>query len=219
MKQEFWHQKWQSNQIGFNQLQPNHLLLQYFATLNLKPGSRVFVPLCGKSIDMLWLVSQGYEVLGVELSSIACTAFFNEQSIPVTVTHSDTFTVYHSEKITLLSGDFFDLNKKMLNKVDAVYDRAALIALPVELRQRYATFLMSLIEPGIPMLLITNRYDQNEMEGPPFSVDENEVASLYSEHFNIQQLYHQVVETIPKHLLAKGLITASEAVYYLSSKF
>jgi thiopurine S-methyltransferase len=219
MKKEFWHQKWQSNQIGFNQLQPNQLLLQYFATLNLNPGSRVFVPLCGKSIDMLWLANQGYEVLGVELSSIACAAFFNEQSIPATVTHLDTFTIYHSEKITLLSGDFFTLNKKVLGKIDAVYDRAALIALPTELRQCYATFLMSVIAPDTPMLLIANTFDQNKMEGPPFSVDENEVVSLYSAHFNIQRLYHRIAETIPAHLRVRGLTITSEEVYYLSSKF
>lgn len=218
MKKEFWQQRWQSNQIGFNQLQPNPLLIEYFATLGLKPGARIFVPLCGKSIDMLWFASQGYEVLGVELSSIACAAFFNEHSIPVTITHSDTFTIYHNEKITLLSGDFFDLNKQMLDTVDAVYDRAALIALPQELRQRYATCLINLIHPRIPMLLIANTYDQNIMDGPPFSVDENQVATLYGAHFNIQLLYHQIAETIPDHLRVKGLTGISEEVYYLSSK-
>ena len=83
MQNEFWHQKWESNQIGFNQEQPNELLIQYFATLNLKAGDRVLAPLCGKSIDMLWLASQGVDVIGVELSSIACEAFFSENNIPV----------------------------------------------------------------------------------------------------------------------------------------
>jgi thiopurine S-methyltransferase len=218
MKKEFWYHRWQSNQIGFNQSQPNPLLLQYFAVLKLKPGNRVFVPLCGKSIDMLWLASQGYDVVGVELSSIACDAFFNEHSIPVEVIQSDTFTVYLSEKITLLSGDFFDLNKERLGKVDAIFDRAALIALPAELRQRYATILTDLVEPGTPMLLIASTYDQSEMQGPPFSVDENEVMALYGDRFNIKQLYNQPVESIPPHLQEKGLSASSSEVYYLFFK-
>ena len=216
MEKAFWQQKWESNEIGFNQQQPNELLLRYFRTLNLRQQSRVFVPLCGKSIDMLWLVNQGYKVIGVELSQIACDAFFNENKIPVEITQSDKFTVYQSERLTLLSGDLFDLNKETLGKVDAVFDRAALIALPAELRQRYATFLMNLIEPGTPMLLITNTYDQNEMNGPPFSVDERDVFSLYGDRFNIKQLYNQPAESIPPHLRAKGLTNVSEEVYYLS---
>lgn len=217
MRKEFWHQRWQFNQIEFNQVKPNPLLLQYFVSLNLKPGNRVFVPLCGKSIDMLWFASQGYDVVGVELSSIACDAFFKEHLIPVEVFQSDTFTVYQSEKITLLSGDFFDLNKERLGNVDAIYDRAALIALPAELRKRYATFLMKLVDTGTPMLLIAGKYNQNEMEGPPFSVDENEVKALYGDRFNIQQLYNQPVESIPSHLQARGLSASSSEVYYLSS--
>lgn len=215
MQKEFWHEKWQSNQIGFNQPKPNQLLLQYFDTLNLRPGNRVFVPLCGKSIDMVWLASQGYEVLGVELSPIACSAFFNEHSIPVEVIQRDKFTIYKSKKISLISGDIFDLNKRTLGKVDAVYDKAALIALPDELRQRYATVLMNLITYKTPMLLITYIYDQNEMDGPPFAVDENKIVALYGAQFNIKLLCHQIAKDIPAHLREKGLTTASEEVYYL----
>ena len=98
MKEEYWHQRWQSNEIGFNQSQPNELLRRFFNVLNLKPGNRVFVPLCGKSVDMLWLASQGYEVVGVELTSIACEAFFNENIIPVNVTTTDNCTVFQSKR-------------------------------------------------------------------------------------------------------------------------
>lgn len=215
MQNEFWHEKWQSNQIGFNQSKPNQLLLQYFDTLNLRLGNRVFVPLCGQSIDMLWLVNQGYEVLGVELSPIACAAFFNEHSISVEILQQDRFTLYKSKKISLICGDIFDLTKIMLGKVDAVYDKAALIALPDELRQRYATFLMGLITHGTPMLLIAYTYDQKEMDGPPFSVDENELVALYGACFNIKLLHHQTAKSIPAHLREKGLTAASEEVYYL----
>lgn len=216
MKKEFWHARWQSNQIAFDQLQPNEFMRLFFKRLHLKPGSRVFVPLCGKSIDMLWLANHEYEVIGVELSTIACESFFNNNSIAVKKIQGDKFTIYQSDKITLLSGDFFDLNKTLVGTFDAVYDRAALIALPGELRQRYATFLMSLLEPGTPMFLISNTYSQNEMQGPPFSVDEAEVIKLYGEHFTIDKLCSQDNLNIPEHLKVRGLTKASDEVYYLS---
>jgi len=217
MHKKYWHQKWQSNEIGFNQQQPNELMRQYFDLLSLKQGNRVFVPLCGKSIDMLWLASQGYDVVGVELSAIACEAFFNENKRTFTVMQSDQFTVFKSDNITLLSGDFFNLNKSILGKVNAVFDRAALIALPPELRRRYAVSLINLLEPVTPMFLIVVTYDQNMMSGPPFPVDENEVRELYGNHFSIKQLYDEPAEKISRHLHAKGLTQVSEQVYYLIS--
>ena len=216
MQNEFWHQKWESNQIGFNQQQPNELLIQYFGTLNLKASDRVFVPLCGKSIDMLWLASQGKDVIGVELSSIACDAFFSENNIRVKKTHLENFIVYQGERITILCGDFFDLTHDLLGKVDAVFDRAALIALPPELQRRYATFITRLLEPKTPMLLIVCTYNPNEMTGPPFSIDEDEIRALYGEHFNIKQLCNIPAVTIPEHLKIKGLTQASHQVYYLT---
>lgn len=216
MQKEFWHRRWQTNQIGFNQPHPNPFLLQYLPSLALKPGNRVFVPLCGKSIDMLWLANQGFDVVGVELSSIACNAFFNEHSIPVEIIESDKFTIYQSNKITLLSGDFFDLSQHQIGEINAVYDRAALVALPATLRQRYVKFLIEIINKSTTMLLIASTYDQNEMEGPPFSVEENEIVALYGEHFHIKQLLHQPTELIQPHLQARGLTKANDAVYCLS---
>lgn len=217
MEKAFWHQRWEFNEIGFNQAQPNELLTQYFSMLNLKQGSRVFVPLCGKSIDMLWLANQGYEVVGVELSTIACDAFFKENKISVEVRQVGKFTVYQSERITLFAGDIFDLNKQLLGAIDAVFDRAALIALPHDLRQRYVAFTGSLLEPVTPIFLISGTYNQNEMVGPPFSVDENEVMALYGDHFNVKQIHNQLAGSIPAHLRAKGLTKASVEVYYLTA--
>ena len=215
MKKEYWHGKWQQNQIGFNQEEPNPFLLQYINLLNLKRGDRIFVPLCGKSIDMFWLIKQGYYVIGVEFSLIACEAFFKENSIPFEVSKYDLFTVFQGKNITLLSGDFFNLNKSLLGTVNAVFDRAAIIALPEELRQRYAKHFIELLEPNTPLLLISLSYDQNEMEGPPFSVEKKEVEKLYQNNFSIKQLCNKPVEKIGPHLLAKGLTQASEQVYHL----
>lgn len=214
MNQEYWHQKWQTKEIGFNQSQPNKLLQRYFASLKLKPQSRVFVPLCGKSVDMLWLASQGYQVIGVELSPIACNAFFTENQIPVKITKLNDFTLYHGGEISIFAGDFFKLTQSLLKEIDAVYDRAALIALPLSTRKDYAKHLLELMIPSSVMLLITTAYNQNDMQGPPFSVDENEVISLYGTHFTIHQLYSKQFE-IPEHLQAKGLQRATEKAYAL----
>lgn len=216
MKADYWQQRWQANEIGFNQPRPHALLQRYFSVLDLKKGERVFVPLCGKSIDMLWLVSQGYELVGVELSALACKAFFIENNISFTIKQTEHFTIFQGEKITLLAGDFFALTKEILGKVAAVYDRAALIALPLELRQRYAAHLITLLDTPATLFLITTPYDPNTMQGPPFSVDETEVTHLYGDHFHIQQLYNKVLKAIPTHLQAKGLAEANEQVYCLT---
>ena len=216
MNTDFWHKKWQTNQIGFNQTKPNPLMQQYIKTLDLKPGNRIFVPLCGKSIDMLWLLEQGYEVIGVEVNESACQAFFEEQNIQATITDIGHFRVYSHDKITLFSGDFFQLTPELLGHVDAVYDRAALIALPSDLRQRYVAHLSELLTPQTRVLLITIAYDPDEMQGPPFSVDEQNVKELFHAKFHIQQRCSKPYANIPEHLQAKGLLQARDQVYELT---
>ncbi|MDP1603987.1 MAG: thiopurine S-methyltransferase [Legionella sp.] len=205
MNNEYWHQKWQAKEIGFNQSQPNKLMQRYFSSLELKSGSRVFVPLCGQSIDMLWLASQGYHVVGVELSQVACCAFFKEHKIPVTIVEMNDFISYESDDITIYAGDFFKLDRKIPGKIDAVYDRAALVALPEATRKAYSKHLIKLMPRATAMFLITTSYNQNEMQGPPFSVDEMAVNELYSAHFVINQLYSKQFD-VPSHLRLKACL-------------
>lgn len=215
MDNDYWQQKWQARDIGFNQSQPNKLLQGYFSLLQCEPGCRVFVPLCGQSIDMLWLAGQGYQVIGVEVSPIACHAFFAENNIPVSITETNGFTLYISEKITIFCGDFFMLDQALLGKIDAVYDRAALIALPENQRKRYAKHLMALLTPATTMFLITTAYNQNDMNGPPFSVDETEVIEHYGARFDVHQVYNKAFKA-PDHLREKGLVKAREQAYVLT---
>ena len=212
----FWDQKWQTNDIPFNQEKPGELLQQFVHALQLKPGDNIFVPLCGKSIDMLWLVQQGYRVTGIELSPIACEAFFTGNGIPYQCENSNDFMLFYNEQIKLYSGNFFDFNATITGTFYAVYDRAALIALPYELRQDYAAKIMSLLKPGASMLLIAVTYDQAVMSGPPFSVDEQEINQLYYNCFHIETLVDKVAASSPPHLQAKGLKVVSEQVYLLS---
>ncbi len=215
LDKQYWHQRWQSDEIGFNQPQPNILMQRYFPELELNTGARVFVPLCGKSVDMIWLAGQGYKVIGVELSQPACQDFFYENKIHHKVIERDGFVKYESNEITLFAGDFFKFDTTLLGECNAVYDRAALIALPDQLRQRYAAHLSKLLAPSTKILLITSSYDQNEMQGPPFSVNQDEVKSLFKNACKIKQVYGKEVKEIPQHLKDKGLTRAIEQVYTL----
>jgi thiopurine S-methyltransferase len=215
MDQEYWQQKWRSKEIGFDQQLPNKLMQRFFPSLKLPPGSRIFVPLCGKSIDMCWFAEQGYEVIGVEFSALACEAFFNDHSLAVKVTETQDWVKYKSEKITIFCGDFFKLSKQTLGRIDAVYDRAAFVALSEKIRKLYSQRLIQLMDSMTSMLLITTAYDQHEMEGPPFSISEAEVSNHCRPHFNIQKVYSKTLRLIPPHLHAKGLTKATEQTYVL----
>ena len=154
-------------------------------------------------------------MVGVELSSFACEAFFKENDLPFKLAYEKGFNIYQGEKITLFAGDIFELDRTMTGKLDAIFDRAALYALPSELRQRYVKAMINLLEPKAKMLLISFCYNQSEMNGPPFSVSEEEINCLYGHAFTIKQLYNEPVPEISEHHKAKGLTRADEQVYYL----
>ena len=171
---DFWHERWTLNQIGFHEGRPNaHLVREWPA---LGAGRRVLVPLCGKSADLGWLASQGHEVVGVELSPVACAAFFAERNIVPTLGQEGPFNTYEGEGILLLQGDFFALED---SDFDAVWDRAAMIALPPHVRGRYASHVQARLRPGGVGLLVTFAYDPTKKEGPPFSVPDDEVLAAY----------------------------------------
>lgn len=216
MEKEFWLTKWEAKEITWDQQDPNPFLLEYFGHFNLQPGSRIFVPLCGKNIDMLWLANQGYQVIGVDLSLKACQLFFSEYQIPYEQSKKGQFEVLTSEKITLLAGDFFDLDRTLLGEVEGVYDRAALVALPLETRAQYALKMIDLMPPYAQMLIVTLDFDQAQIPGPPFSVSGFEIQKLFGERFHLLALYNQPFLDIPPHLCAKGLNQAQTLVFRLA---
>jgi len=216
MDKEYWQARWQTPDIKFNQNKPNAFLLQYIPALNLSPNATVFVPLCGKSIDMVWLAAQGYRIVGVEFSPQACQMFYQENKLPFQTEETERFTVFKGDKITLYCGDFFDLTPAMLGKIAAIYDRAALVALPSDLRTKYARHLLNLSPLKIQILLITLSYEPTQMPGPPFSVDEQEVKTLYDKPCHIQTLYNAPAQEIAPHLQAKGLKQAQEQVFLIT---
>jgi len=214
MQPEFWHQRWSDNQIGFHQSSPTPLLLKHWPTLGVAPGARVFVPLAGKSLDMAWFASQGHRVLGVELSQVAIEQFFDGHALQPELHASKYGRHYSAAGIELICGDAFALDEDALRECMAVFDRAALIALPPEMRARYASELYARLPSGCRGLLVTLEYPQHERAGPPFSVPVDEVRSLYSPHWEIDLLDRRPIPgEHPGHI--GGVSRLDTAVYAL----
>ncbi|MGZ5056228.1 MAG: thiopurine S-methyltransferase [Methylobacter sp.] len=216
MQHEFWHQRWQQNQIGFHSDEINRHLQQQWPKLGIEPNSRVFVPMCGKSNDMLWLLAQGYQVVGVELSPLAVEAFFSDNGLQPAQRQQGNFVISESDRVQILCGDFFALRTAELGKIDAVYDRASLVALPQDMRIDYASHLSALLTPGAKMLLVAFDYPQHEMPGPPFSVQAEEVDRLYRGWCDIELLANDDVLEQELHLKERGLSQLHEQVYRLT---
>jgi len=216
MKKDFWLERWEREEIGFHENEVNAYLTQYWHELHLAKGSAVFVPLCGKSVDMEWLREQGNPVLGVELSSIAVQAFFRANGCTPNYLASEKFDNYEANGIRILCGDFFDLSRDDLAKVRAVYDRAAMVALPPEMRERYVKHLVSILPPAAQILLITFDYPQPEMQGPPFAVSSAEVEALYREHAEIRLLVQRDVLAENPRFQKRGLTRLQESIYLLT---
>lgn len=212
MDPDFWHARWEQNRIGFHLDQVNPWLVEYWPSLGLHAGSRVFVPLCGKSLDMLWLAEQGHDVVGVEINPIAVRAFFEENDLQPRVEAAGPFEIWSVEQITLLLGDYFELQPAQLGEVSAVYDRASLVALPEDMRRDYVAHLDALA-PGVPRLLITLDYAQDRAEGPPFAVSDEEVRDLYANHGSLTRLAAvDILDANPRYR-EKGLDRLVESVW------
>ena len=209
MKEQFWQDRWENNQIAFHKAEANPLLVRNFHALNAVPGGHAFVPLCGKSQDLRWLAEQGCRVSGAELSEIAVEQFFEELGAKPHITAVGSLRRYEAEGFTIFQGSIFELTPEVLGPVDFVYDRAALVAFPEEMRDRYAPHLVTLTVAA-PQLLISYEYDQACMDGPPFSVTEHELERLYRERFVFSLLEREQVAGG-----LKGKCPAHEAVWHL----
>lgn len=213
MQPDFWHQRWHDNQIGFHQDKPTPLLLKHWPEIGMPAGATIFVPLAGKSLDMVWFASQGYRVLGVELSPLAIKQFISEHGIVPEVRESKYGTHYLAGAVELIQGDVFALDADALEDCSVVFDRAALIALPPELRKRYADEVYSLLPQGCRGLLITLEYPPGEKQGPPFSVTEAEVRDLFEAQWHVDVLERRDILAQQPTFIEEG-VTALETVVY-----
>jgi thiopurine S-methyltransferase len=216
MRPEFWSDRWRTGQIGFHQAQPDKNLTRHWQDLGLAQGGRVFVPLCGKSVDLLWLRDRGHPVIGVELSAIALEAFCMENGVPARRRTTQDFDVYQAPNLELLCGDYFAFTPTQLGNVAAVFDRAALISWTPELRAPYVEHLAKLTPPGTETLLVTLEYPQTQTAGPPFSVPADEVAELYASRYAIRELSRQDVISSEPRMRSRGITELFEVCYRLT---
>lgn len=216
MHHEFWHQRWHEGKIGFHEGKPNEHLLAHAAHLRLE-DARVLVPLCGKTVDLAWLAAQGAEVVGVELVTSAVEAFFREQGLTPERTRVGALERFRVPDLTVFAGDFFALDAETAGgPFDACWDRAALVALPEGLRERYVAHARSLLRPGATTLLVTFEHDLGSSE-PPFSIPDALVRTLFAEDA-ITELATHDVSSITPNLLARGGTFVRDHVYRIERR-
>jgi thiopurine S-methyltransferase len=216
MEADFWHSRWRSNQIAFHRDEFNPHLLKHWPALGLAPRARVFVPLCGKSRDLVWLAERGLAVVGCEISEIAVAAFFDESGLTPRRTVDGPVERWSAPSIEILLGDFFNLDRTLIGEIDAVYDRASLVAFPPSMRPAYVKKLADLMPSGSAILMLTLEYQQDEMKGPPFSVPEAEIRDLFDGFADIE-LVEAVTDAVQdfQQLRQRGLTRLAEKIYRL----
>ncbi len=192
MDANFWHQKWRDGEIAFHQHDINPMLKDYLGRLNLARNSRIFLPLCGKTKDIGWLLSQGYQVAGAELSDLAVKELFDELGVTPKISTMQKLALYQAANLDIFIGDIFDLSADLLGPVDAIYDRAALVALPAEMRLQYTSHLIEMTNSS-PQLLITYEYNQQLMNGPPFSISEQDIDQYYRSTYRLNPIKREPV--------------------------
>ena len=212
---DFWEGKWQTADTPFHRDQINPTLTTYLPRCQLPTDSRVLVPLCGKSLDMCWLMAQGYDVIGIELSAIAVEAFFNENDIDYERQQQGDHGYYTAQHITIIQGDIFTVDTATVAPCQGYYDRAALIALPAKLRPAYVAKLSELLEAGSKGIISSIDYPAEEPIGPPFNISNQEFTTLYAE-YEIKQLNYLAETGASKSLVAQGIETVTEAVYQVT---
>lgn len=206
-----WLERWKANRIGFHEGQPNAHLVAHVHRLGMPLGGRVFVPLCGKSVDIHWLLGNGFQVAGAELSELAIEQLFAELEVVPTIEIIGELKRYSAANIDIYVGNIFDLTGDLLGHVDAVFDRAALVALPEELRGRYVAHVAE-ITGCAAQLLVTFEYDQSLMSGPPFSISEAEVEQHYAPRYSVSEVGEAQTATSIRS------ISATERVWLMMPK-
>ena len=213
---QYWRRRWAEGRIGFHRNEVNPLLARFYPRLELAPGDSVFVPLCGKSVDMAWLAERGHPVIGCEVSGAAIAGFFEAAALSPQTNSDGNLRVWRAGPYTLYEGDYFQLTPRQVGAARAVYDRGALIALPKAARRAYLGHMRDLCGVGVKTLLITLDYDQAAMPGPPFAVDYEEVVWQYAFDHVIEFLAERDVLEEEQKFKQRGLNALTEWAYLLT---
>lgn len=217
MEISYWQSRWIKGNTGWHMDEVFPPLKNYWHHLQLAHGATILVPLCGKTLDIEWFVGQAYYVIGIDVSEKAIEALKHNHSEPFCTSSTGGLTRYKSDSLELWCGDFFKLQKNWLPPIDAIYDKAALIALPPETRRQYAKAIKRLCQPHTRQFLSCFEYNQDEMNGPPFAVFEDELQTHYSDRFHINLLYsHSLMDELTG-FHRRGLHSyLTEKIYHLT---
>ena len=218
MQREFWLERWQNNDIGWHQPEVNRWLARYWGQLAVPAEGAVFVPLCGKSLDMRWLYQQGHDVVGVELSEAAARAYFDEAGEICRTEVRQFFVAHVGPSARIYSGDCLDLSAYELKGVGGAFDRGALVALPPKMRARYADHLQRILPERTRVLLVTLEYDQSLVEGPPHAVHAEEVQALFEARCEVARLASHATDQLPPKFASAGVTQATETVYAITKQ-
>lgn len=213
-----WLKRWDDNQIGWHKCYFNKRLVKFLPKLELQSNSTIFIPLCGKTLDILYILDKGYKVIAVELSELAVTDFFKENNIDFKVKKKNNFLVFKAKNLRIYCGDIFDLTKDELKNISAIYDRAAIIALSYELRQKYVEHLTGIITNQFKWLLLTMDYPQGQKDGPPYALNFAEIKTLFAKNFDLIQLESiEDLKNEPK-FIASNVDFLKKETYLLTKK-
>ena len=208
-----WESRWQEDRIGFHLKEVNPYLIRFSDQLLHQNPDSVFVPLCGKTLDLCWLTTKTKKVIGVELVSKAVQDFFAENNIDYLIQQDETLQKFSSKSIDIYLGDFFDLNPEQTSSFKAIYDRASIVAIEKPERREYVDHLISFLDPAGRILLITLEYNQNQMEGPPYSVPAEEIESLFAPLGSLKLL--ETCDILDDRFRNKGLTRLLEHVFLI----
>ena len=206
-----WKSLWQEDRIGFHLPEVNPYLMRFSDQLLHQNPDRVFVPLCGKTLDLCWLTKKTKKVIGVELVSMAVQDFFAENNIDYLIQQDETLQKFSSKSIDIYLSDFFDLNHEQTSSFKAIYDRASIVAIEKPERREYVDHLISFLDPAGRILLITLEFNQNQMEGPPYSVPAEEIEKLFAPLGSLKLL--ETCDILDDRFRNKGLDRLLEHVF------
>lgn len=186
MEKEFWLNVWQGGVLGFHRNEYHPKLIQNLKKIKLPENARSFVPLCGKSLDMIYLLSLGQKVSAIEICPIAVNSFFEENNIHFNKSQKENLTLFHNDELNIYCGDYFELEKSSLGQIDFVYDRASNIALPPDMRKKYYKKMAELTNEGTQFLILNFEHSSDTYQGPPFAVFPEEIEKEYGQYFDLE---------------------------------
>lgn len=218
MEPKFWLDRWQRADTGFHQESAHDYLVKHWSALGVPKGAEVLVPLCGKSLDMVWLAEHGHGVLGLELSEVAVDAFFAERSRTPGVVTSNGFNIKRAGPFEIWCGDYFAVPPEATRRIGGVFDRAALVAMPRIMQKDYADQLARLTPSGVPVLLVALDFDPSEMDGPPFPIPPAQIEALFGGAFRISVLERRDGLSASQNLKKRGLTALEETAYRLDRR-